>query len=238
MRSIQKIKLAVDAAMTVALLFLMTYGLVGEAAHEWLGMGMFALFLAHHVLNRKWLLAVGKGKYTPVRMIQTLLAGVIFLCMLGSMVSGILLSRYVFSFLPKHSGYEAAQKAHILCAYWGFVCMSLHLGFHWSMMLAMARKHLQPSPLRTWSLRLIGWLWAVYGAFAFRRRGVSLYLLLRSHFVFYDYSEPVILFLIDYLSVMVVFVLIGYYFIQGLKRLVRLGQGLCRIDGSDFHKRG
>ena len=224
--------------MTVALLFLMTYGLVGEAAHEWLGMGMFALFLAHHVLNRKWLLAVGKGKYTPVRMIQTLLAGVIFLCMLGSMVSGILLSRYVFSFLPKHSGYEAAQKAHILCAYWGFVCMSLHLGFHWNMMLAMARKHLQPSPLWTWSLRLIGWLWAVYGAFAFRRRGVSLYLLLRSHFVFYDYSEPVILFLIDYLSVMVVFVLIGYYFIQGLKRLVRLGQGLCRIDGSDFHKRG
>ena len=205
--------------MTVALLFLMTYGLVGEAAHEWLGMGMFALFLAHHVLNRKWLLAVGKGKYTPVRMIQTLLAGVIFLCMLGSMVSGILLSRYVFSFLPKHSGYEAAQKAHILCAYWGFVCMSLHLGFHWSMMLAMARKHLQPSPLRTWSLRLIGWLWAVYGAFAFRRRGVSLYLLLRSHFVFYDYSEPVILFLIDYLSVMVVFVLIGYYASQAIKKI-------------------
>ena len=94
------------------------------------------------------------------------------------------------------------------------------------------------SPLRTWSLRLIGWLWAVYGAFAFRRRDVSLYLLLRSHFVFYDYSEPVLIFLIDYLSVMVVFVLIGYYFIQGLKRLVRLGQGLCRIDGSDFHKRG
>ena len=108
---------------------------------------------------------------------------------------------------------------HILCAYWGFVCMSLHLGFHWSMMLAMARKHLQPSSMRIWSLRLIGWLWAVYGAFAFRRRGVSLYLLLRSHFVFYDYSEPVILFLINYLSVMVMFVLIGYLISMLLKRL-------------------
>lgn len=97
--------------------------------------------------------------------------------------------------------------------------MSLHLGFHWSMMLAMARKHLQPSSMRIWSLRLIGWLWAVYGAFAFRRRGVSLYLLLRSHFVFYDYSEPVILFLIDYLSVMVMFVLIGYLISMLLKRL-------------------
>lgn len=218
MKPTMKCKLAVDAAMTVALLLLMAYGLVGEAAHEWLGMGMFILFLTHHALNRKWLLAVGKGKYTPVRMIQTLLARVIFLCMLGSMVSGILLSRYVFTFLPKHGGYEAAQKAHILCAYWGFVCMSLHLGLHWSMMLAMARKHLQPSPLRTWCLRLAGWLWALYGVFAFHRRGIKLYLLLRSHFVFYDYSEPVIFFLIDYLSVMAMFTLIGYYVSQMLKK--------------------
>lgn len=218
MKPTMKCKLAVDAAMTVALLLLMAYGLVGEAAHEWLGMGMFALFLTHHVLNRKWLLAIGKGKYTPLRIIQTALVGVILLCMLGSMVSGILLSRYVFTFLPKHGGYEAAQKTHILCAYWGFACMSLHLGFHWSMMLAMARKHLQPSPLRTWSLRLAGWLWALYGTFAFHRRGVGLYLLLRSHFVFYDYSEPVILFLIDYLFVMALFTLIGYYLSQVIRK--------------------
>ena len=219
MKPTMKCKLAVDAAMTVALLLLMAYGLVGEAAHEWLGMGMFALFLAHHVNNRKWLLAVGTGKYTPLRIIQTALVGVILLCMLGSMVSGILLSRYVFTFLPKHGGYEAAQKTHILCAYWGFVCISLHLGLHWSMMLTMARKHLQPSPLRTWCLRLIGWLWALYGAFAFHRRGVGLYLLLRSHFVFYNYSEPMIFFLIDYLSVMALFTLIGYHISQGIKKL-------------------
>ena len=141
------------------------------------------------------------------------------LSMSGSMISGVVLSRYVFAFFPKNGGYELAQQVHILCAYWGFVCMSLHLGFHWSMMLAMARKHLQPSPLRTWSLRLIGWLWALYSAFAFHRRGFGLYLLLRSHFVFYDYSEPVILFLIDYLSVMVMFVLIGYYASQAIKKI-------------------
>ena len=219
MKPILKIKIAVDAAMSVSMLLLMAYGLVGEAAHEWIGMGMFTLFVAHHILNRKWLLAVGKGKYTPIRVLQTALVGIIFLSMFGSMISGVVLSRYVFAFFPKHGGYELAQQVHILCAYWGFVCMSLHLGFHWSMMLAMARKHLPSSPPRTWSLRLIGWLWAAYGAFAFRRRGVSLYLLLRSHFVFYDYSEPVILFLINYLSVMVMFVLIGYLISMLLKRL-------------------
>ena len=69
MRSIQKIKLAVDAAMTVALLLLMAYGLVGEAAHEWIGMGMFALFVAHHVLNRRWIQAVPRGRYTPLRIV-------------------------------------------------------------------------------------------------------------------------------------------------------------------------
>lgn len=217
MKPVMKVKISIDAAMTLALLLLMAYGLVGEAAHEWLGMGMFALFVAHHILNRKWLLAVGKGKYTPIRMVQTALVGIIFLSMSGSMISGIVLSRHVFAFLPKHGGYELAQQVHILCAYWGFICMSLHLGFHWSMMLAMARKHLQPSSMRTWSLRLIGWFWAAYGMFAFRRRGVSLYLLLRSHFVFYDYTEPLVRFLLDYLAVMSLFVLAGYWLARALR---------------------
>ena len=217
MKPVMKVKISIDAAMTLALLLLMAYGLVGEAAHEWLGMGMFALFVAHHILNRKWLLAVGKGKYTPIRMVQTALVGIIFLSMSGSMISGIVLSHHVFAFLPKHGGYELAQQVHILCAYWGFICMSLHLGFHWSMMLAMARKHLQPSSMRTWSLRLIGWFWAAYGMFAFRRRGVSLYLLLRSHFVFYDYTEPLVRFLLDYLAVMSLFVLAGYWLARALR---------------------
>ncbi len=75
MRSIQKVKLAVDAAIIAALLLLMAYGLVGEAAHEWLGMGMFALFLLHHLLNRRWIRAVPQGRYTPPRIVQTVLAG-------------------------------------------------------------------------------------------------------------------------------------------------------------------
>lgn len=143
MKPILKVKIAVDAAMSVSILLLMAYGLVGEAAHEWIGMGMFALFVAHHILNRRWIKAVPQGRYTPLRIVQTALAGLIFLCMIGSMVSGIVLSRHVFAFLPKHGGYELAGKLHILCAFWGFVLMSLHLGMHWNLLLTMARKHLR-----------------------------------------------------------------------------------------------
>lgn len=38
-------KMAVDLAMTVLLFLLMAYLLVGEAAHEWLGLAMFLLFI-------------------------------------------------------------------------------------------------------------------------------------------------------------------------------------------------
>ena len=206
-----KIRLLADSGMTLALLLLMSYQLVGEKAHEWIGMGMFALFVAHHVLNRRWINAVPRGRYTPLRIVQTALAGLIFLCMVGSMISGIVLSRHVFAFFPRHGGYELAGKLHILCAFWGFVLMSLHLGMHWNMLLTMARKHLQPSKIRTWALRIAGYSFATYGAVTFVRRDVGLYLLLKSHFVFFDYSEPLIAFLLDYLAVMGLFVAIGFW---------------------------
>ena len=217
MKPTLKIKIAVDAVMSVSMLLLMAYGLVGEAAHEWIGMGMFALSVVHHVLNRRWIQAVPRGRYTPLRIVQTALAGLIFLCMVGSMISDIVLSCHVFAFLPKHGGYELAGKLHILCAFWGFVLMSLHLGMHWNMLLTMARKHLQPSKIRTWALRIAGYSFAIYGVATFVRRDVGLYLLLKSHFVFFDYSEPLIAFLLDYLAVMSLFVLAGYWLARALR---------------------
>ena len=54
MRSKTTVKMCVDAGMTAALLLLMTYELIGDKIHEWLGVGMFVLFVLHHVLNRRW----------------------------------------------------------------------------------------------------------------------------------------------------------------------------------------
>ena len=211
MKPVTKVKISIDVAMTLVLLLLMAYGLVGEAAHEWLGMGMFALFLLHHLLNRRWIRAVPQGRYTPLRIVQTVLALLILLTMLGSMVSGVIVSRYVFPFQAGFGLTSWAEKLHMLCAYWGFVLMSLHLGLHWNMVLTMVRKHLMPFRPRAWCLRLLAYLWAAYGAAAFVRRDVWCYLLLKSHFVFFDYSEPLIAFLLDYLAVMGLFVAIGFW---------------------------
>lgn len=217
MKPVMKVKISIDAAMTLALLLLMAYGLVGEAAHEWLGMGMFALFLLHHLLNRRWIRAMPQGRYAPPRIVQTVLTLLLLLTMLGSMVSGVIVSRYVFPFQAGFGLTSWAEKLHMLCAYWGFVLMSLHLGMHWNMVLAMMRKHLTPFKPRTWCLRLLAYLWAAYGAVAFVRRDVWRYLLLKSHFVFFDYTEPLVRFLLDYLAVMSLFVLAGYWLARALR---------------------
>ena len=68
-----RIKVIVDLLMTVLLMLLMAFELIGREAHEWLGVGMFAAFVTHHILNRKWTAHLLKGKYTPFRIGQAVL---------------------------------------------------------------------------------------------------------------------------------------------------------------------
>ena len=206
------IKMGVDIAMTIALLLLMAYQLIGEEAHEWIGMAMFLLFVIHHILNRSWSSHIFKGKYTARRICQTVLVILILLCMMGSMVSGIIISRYVFAPLGIRSGIAWARSVHMLCAYWGFVFMSLHLGFHWKMIIVMAGKAFPQFPAGgRMAFRILSVVIAVYGAAAFVKRDIWNYLVLKNHFAFYDFSEPVIFFLLDYLAVMGLLVFMGYH---------------------------
>ena len=208
----QILRVSVDIAMTVLLILLMSYSLVGEAAHEWLGVAMFMLFVLHHVLNRSWYRSIFKEGYTPYRITQTIFVILVFITMCGSMISGVILSRTVFSFLRIRGGQAAARTVHMLCAYWGFVFMSLHLGLHWSVMLHMVgRLYKKKSPVRSWIVRIIGWLIAVYGVYAFWKRDIIDYMLMRYHFVFFDSRESLILYWLDYIAIMSLFVCAGYY---------------------------
>lgn len=214
------VKVVVDVAMTVALLLLMTYELIGQAVHEWIGIGMFVLFVLHHILNGKWSKNLLKGKYTVLRIMQTVLVAFVLLSMLGSMVSGVILSRHALSFLPISGGRAFARSLHMISAYWGFVFMSLHLGFHWSMMMGMAGKLVKkPSEIRKWVLRAVAILIAGYGLYAFIKRDIGSYMLLKTQFVFFDFEEPLPLFLLDYIASMGLFVVAGHYLSEALKKL-------------------
>lgn len=207
------IKLTTDVLMTLALLFLMGYQFWGETAHEWLGAGMFALFILHHFLNANWHKRLLKGKYTSSRILTLCVDLLLFAAMLMLMYSGIVLSRHVFAFLPIESGLAPARKLHILGAYWGFLLMSVHLGLHWNMILSMTAKQLRlkPSKVRRTVLFVATAMIAGYGVYVFLSRDFPTYLFLHSGFVFLDYDEPKIQFYLDYLALMGLCIFLAHY---------------------------
>ena len=217
-----KIKIIIDALMTFVLLFLMGYQFWGDALHEWAGAMMFALFIAHHLLNLGWYKNLFRGRPTPFKIFQIIVDLAVLAAMLALMYSGITMSRHVFAFLPVDGGMALARRLHILGSYWGFVLMSLHLGMHWVMFVGMAKKNARlqkSSKVRAVLAFLLGLGIAGYGAYAFIKRDFLTYMLLKSEFVFMDFSESRLLFYLDYLALMGLFVFIGHYASKLLKAI-------------------
>ena len=140
MKAKMKIKMGIDFLMTVLLFLLMSYQITGQKLHEWFGTGMLVLFLLHNILNIRWYGSLFKGKYTLLRAMQTLINISVLISMLCLGFSGIVLSRHIFAGLPIQGPMATARTMHLAASYWGFVLMSIHLGFHWSMVLGLFRR--------------------------------------------------------------------------------------------------
>lgn len=142
---------AVDLLMTIALLLLMAYVLTDQAVHEWLGIGFFAPFVLHHLLNLSWFRALGKGRYSAPRILSTALDALVLVSMLAQMVSGIAMSRSALPFLDLPLPTSAARLLHLACGYWSLLLVGLHLGAHWGAFLSLGRKALRRGrPLPAW----------------------------------------------------------------------------------------
>lgn len=183
---------------------------------------MFLLFVAHHLLNGRWHKTLFKGKYSALRTVTLCVDLLLLLAMLAQMYSGIVMSRYVFAFLPGTGGMSLARRLHILGAYWGFLLMSVHLGLHWNMILGMLRKALKIKS-KTKSPSMIAFAAGLtisgYGIWVFISRGFPTCLFLKSEFVFLDYSEPKIFFYMDYLALMGLCIFIAHYSTKLMEQL-------------------
>ena len=92
----KRLRIVIDSGMVLLLPLLMAYSLVGEAAHEYLGIEMSLLFVTHHILNVAWWKHLLRGKYTPIRILGTVINLALVVIMLALPISGMILSRYVF----------------------------------------------------------------------------------------------------------------------------------------------
>lgn len=201
------VKIIIDIFMSLVLLLLMAFQLTGQKAHEWLGAAMLILFLLHNFLNIRWYKNLFKGKYTIIRIIKTFVNIVMLIAMLGSMLSGIAMSRYTFGFIDLSFSAVFARKIHLICVYWCFVLMSIHLGMHWGIILAIIKK----LKINTMAFKIISLVIAIYGAYSFYDNGILSYMFLRNEFAFFDFEKSCALVIIQYLSMMGLWVFITHY---------------------------
>lgn len=97
--------------------------------------------------------------------------------------------------------------------------MSFHAGLHGGAVMGMLRQTSNgKSAAWTMALRVITALLGLWGVWAFLRREISSYLFLRNQFVFFDFSQPLLFFVVDYVAVMALFAMGGYYSAKFLKR--------------------
>jgi hypothetical protein len=202
----KKIRIIIDIAMTCLLMMLMAYSLIGEKFHEIIGTAIFILFIIHHVMNRKWYAALPKGKWNLRRIFQSVLDLLLLVFMILQPVSGILMSKHLYTFLPVLPISAKAREVHMLFAYWGFVLMGIHLGTH----LIGLSDRLKRKNKGAW-ITIISVISAisVYGIYAFIKRGFPGYMFMQTMFAFFDYNEPRIYFFADYLAIMILFMVVG-----------------------------
>ena len=212
MTKTQRLRMTIDITMTILSIILMggNYLCPTDIVHEILGVALFVLWAIHIFLNRRWYGAIFKGKYNPYRIMQTVINCCILICTIFLMITGIILSNHLFTFLNIQSGLGFARIAHLLASHWYYLFMSLHIGLHMGRLLQNVAAKILP--------RILLVLVCAYGLYAFIARGVWKYLILKQQFFFFDLERGYIFFAMDYISIIILFAVVSRVVAASFKR--------------------
>lgn len=207
---------AIDIIMIAVMLFLMAMQVTKQEIHEWLGIGMFVLVIAHHILNRKYYAAVFKGKYTPLKVFMLIVNTALLLSFIATPMTGMLMSRYATPFLNSVIGTAIPRKLHLMLTYWSFVLMGMHSGLHLGIITAK---------LKNKAVKVIAFVLMcgvpVYGIYLFAKANIFDYMLMKTQFAFLDYSKPAWQIIIENLAMLLAWAFAAYLVSLVLKKIKR-----------------
>lgn len=208
------VKRIIDMFMLFMLPVLMSEILTGQQVHEWLGTGMVLLFLLHHILNFGWMRNLFQGNYTPPRCAGTALNVLLFFDFFALAFSGMMMSGFVFTWLPFSGGMITARTLHLFSSHWGLILMSLHTGMHWKLVLDMCKNRMPERKMDDWFLWLLrgaAFSIVLLGIYGFMQQKMTDYLFMRTHFVFFDETKPVWMFYVEVTAMIGMFIVAGHY---------------------------
>ena len=186
--------------MTTALMLLMSKQITEQAGHEYVGIIMFALFLIHQWLNRKWYSSLFRGKYTANRVLSVCVNITLLVSFMMTAFSGIIISEN-FPALNVDALTSFARTAHLCCSYLSFVLMGIHLGLHWGMIAGRVKA--------SWP-GVFGSAFAGWGLYVFMSARLYEYIFLINEFAFIDYDKNALLALLENIAMLSFWTLAGY----------------------------
>jgi hypothetical protein len=207
------VRLLLDLAFTVLLLCALMYRATGDAAHEWIGVSVGAVCIAHNAFNWKWYKNIFNGKYNVQRGVLTAVNLLLAFAFVMLIITGMLHSRTVLAFLHFPGGMMIRQT-HTTAAYWCLPLIGAHLGLNWGTILNAFRKMTKTSGenrTRKIILRAIVLAIVIFGVWSSFDRVMFSKLFLGFSFDYWPEERPAILFFAANLSIMGLYASTSYY---------------------------
>lgn len=217
------LRLVFDFVTAGLLLVGLAYYWLDNTVHEIVGIGMFLLIIIHNVFNRRWYKTVPKSRHEASGLINSSTILLLAVTILVLLVTSLMISRTVFSFLPFSGGFSTRQ-AHILAAWWALIIVSLHLGMRWSMLMNVARNLFGvkgTSTARTAVLRMITAAIAIQGVRSSFDLGMGSKLTAQISIDFWDFNETAMGFFVHVVAIAGLYMSIAHYtmkWLQGRRR--------------------
>ncbi|MEI1251424.1 hypothetical protein [Rhizobium aouanii] len=196
-------RLLLPASMGALLMLALAYWWLDNGPHEIFGTAMFGLLAWHLTMNGRWFLTFRSGRYDVRRWVILITHAWLAITMAVLVVTSVLISRSVLSFV-QFTDNVSVIELHWFSAYWVMIIIAVHVGSHWTRVMATARTafRLSPSWIRAVILRLVAVLLLGFGAWSFAVLGVSTKLMFGYSLEFWDFTSSVTPFFVHWTTVM------------------------------------
>lgn len=180
-------------ALAILLLLSLAYWWLENLPHEIFGTALFVLLAWHIVVNRFWFKNLTKGRYDLRRAVALVLHLLLIGNMLVLLVTSIVISKSLFVRLPIPDNIYL-RDVHWFSAYWLMIIVGVHIGLHWTRVMATTRTSLglsNDNPKRTLALRVAVVLAAGFGVWSISVLGVWTKLTFNFSLDFWDFTASV-----------------------------------------------
>ena len=213
----KRFRTILDIVMTILFIILMGYYVTDNTVHEVLGTITFILFILHNILNIKWYKSIFKGKHNFQRTFHIVINLLLFIAMLGMMISGIMISSEVFDFLNIKTS-MFGRNLHMISTAWGFVLMAIHVGLHITAIMSKLNAKMKNSTFEYVYYFAIAILIG-FGIYSFISLRLWEEMFLLVHFKFFDYEQSTILFYLKYVGILIAIALIVYFILNFIRKI-------------------